>query len=501
MTEAVEAALLDLSGLSDPARARAPGARDAIVRTIRQLRRCLVHAEKWPTPAQIAGVAYCAVANDRAIIADEQGLGKTGIALMRVLLCGYRRVLVACPKSLLLNWEDETLGKRVAGRREGGWIPNMPVRVLRTTRTAPPPPGWSGLVVTTWDLLRAHAEALAAWCPRLVVGDEAHAVLNDEAQRSEAFAAVHRVAAHVLLLTGTPIKNRSSELLRLLRIVAPADWPETEEIDEAFKKIDKAALDAVMSEAQGAWVVRRIRRHLLRRLKQEALADLPAKAFHLLWVDLPPRARARYDAIDKQFDLFVRRDARRRLAAEGLEGDELEEAIAAAVTKAKGAEGLVKMGKLRRLLGEMKVPLAVEWAAAAARIGEPVVVFCEHAPVVAGVARGVAAQGLRCAVIDGKTSATARHRAVKQFQEGLINVLVASQAAKEGLTLTRAKHVLMVEPWWTGAAEDQAIDRLHRLTQTREVQVWRMLARRTVDERVAAITARKRRITHRAVGT
>lgn len=419
-------------------------------------------------------------------------------ALCRVLLGNHFPAVVVCPSGVLLNWQDEILGKEVgtSKRREGGWLPRCPVRVISTQDAWVPPLGWKGIVIVTWDLLRHHAVGLKRMQPKMLIADEAHYIHNEEAFRSEALQLLADTTPYLLLLTGSPIKNHAKELWRLLNLIAPKAWPD----DGPFKEVNKEDFDRGVQSR----LATRTKQYMLRRLKSAAMTDLKAKQYQTLKVQLPPNAMAEYKRIEKQFAVWLDRKVRKEVLAERpeLEGlqEEFLEVVAERTQRSMNAASLVQVGFLRRLLGVLKAPLAVEWAAAAAAIGEPVVIFAEHKEAIKAMALKLEERRLKYAVFDGSTNKTKRHKLVKAFQNGGLDILVISQAGKEGLTLTRARHVLFAERFWTGAAEDQAADRLHRISQRRDVNVWVMCAIGTYDERQDAIVTKKRAITKRTVG-
>ena len=483
------AALFELSSCVDPAALRNRAAQDAIVRTTKALRK-RIKAEKWPMPHQVAGVAYCALARDRALIADDMGVGKTATALLRVLLAGHVPALVICPPNVLHNWKQEA----------EWWIPGIAVHRLDKVARPVPPPGWPGMVVTTWDLLRYHSRALIGMRPRIVIADECHYALHSKTLRTRHFEAIARRAPHLLLLSGTPLVNRPKDLWRLLNIIDPNDWPEA--TVEGFKALNDDTFDSGHQDR----LTRRIRAFMLRRLKGDALTDLTAKKHSTLTVRLPAKSMTEYREVEDRFATWLDRHVRAKLSPDDYTDDEgnadddaYEDAVEEHKTRTLASADLVKIGHLRRIVGLLKAPLAAGWLTEAVNAGEPVVAFAEHQAVIAAVSQALTDRGVRFGVIDGKTTKTRRHSRVKEFQSGAIDVLLCSQAAREGITLTRARHVLQIERWWTSAAEDQGADRLHRIGQKRDVTVWMMIAEDTVDERMDQVVSKKRRVTARTV--
>ncbi len=180
-------------------------------------------------------------------------------------------------------------------------------------------------------------------------------------------------------------------------------------------------------------------------------------------------------------------------------GAEIDEVVALRLERSLSAQSLVKTGYLRRLVGELKAPIAVSWIARAHAAGEVVVVFCEHQPVLLRIVAGCKARRIPVGVIDGSVPKAKRTASIAAFERGDLPVMICSTAAKEGITLVKARHVLLAERFFNAATEDQMVDRLHRIGQTRQVTVWLLHAAGTYDENLAAMVRRKRKIAGRAL--
>lgn len=476
--------LQELSDAESPQGLRQPEARAAVLRVTQQLRKLPI-GDMWPKAFQIPALAFCDLAGDRAIVADDMGFGKTGIGLCRIMLGNHFPAIVVCTSSTFLNWQME----------RAKWFPSMPIHLLDKASTFVPAPGWRGMILTTWDMLRHHHLGLVALKPRILISDEAHAITyNPESQRSRAHALIAAAAPHVLLMTGTPIKNTAAELWRLLCIIDPR-W---EGREESFKNISKD--DLLKRDASPLALA--VRNYMVRRLKSATIIkDLPTKQYRTLDVTVSPRAMKRYRYIEGRFRLWLEQEMERRLREElvGVEDAELREQVAERVARTMEAQSLAKMGYLRRAVGLMKAPAALAWILNMIEMGEPVVVFAEHEPVLAYLQRGLARHRAPFVLIAGKVSKAKRQRAIEKFTEGEVDVFLASQAAKEGINLVRARHLLFVERWWTPAGEDQAADRIYRIGQTSAVCIWLLRIKGTVDERMASINDRKRVIFRRVV--
>lgn len=399
-------------------------------------------------PFQLEDLALIRQHDYRALVANSPGTGKTIISsyCLRADFTKLTPTLVVCPSSVLTNWRREF--RRV--------IPGLRVVVIKDTQT-PIPPG-RPVYVISWSLLTFRImEVLRQIKPKFLIADEAHFAKNEESLRSKAIKLVSSRVKHMILLTGTPIVNTEDEL-RVLQ--------------ELFNQPEPPLMT--------------------RRVLEDVAPDVPPKTRATLPVTLHPRAMAEYERAVKEFDVWLEEALRERMAQGEAE---------AAAQRALAAEALVKIGYLRRLSGRAKVPAAVDWASRAVRLGEPVVMFCEHSVVLHALVRGLRKQRIRCVVVQGNTTRRNRQKAIDAFQAGLVPVFIGTKAAKEGITLHRARHLCFVERYWTAADEEQAEDRIRRIGQKYPTKIWFLHAVNTVDDRLEEIVASKRQLVRSAIGS
>jgi hypothetical protein len=153
------------------------------------------------------------------------------------------------------------------------------------------------------------------------------------------------------------------------------------------------------------------------------------------------------------------------------------------------------------LLGQFKVYAALDWIARAVRIGEPVVVFVEHQEVLSRIVDGLRRQRVRHVVVEGSTTSKQRQEAIDAFQRNEYPVFIGTKAAKEGITLTAARHLIFVERFFTAADEEQAEDRIRRIGQKHPTTIWFLHALGTVDDRLNTIVESKRFLVREAIGS
>lgn len=420
---------------------------------------------------QQVGVAY-ALVTKRTFIADEMGLGKTiqaltVLAVKKALGQLDGQVVVVCPASLKGNWAREI------ARALPGWS----VEVLSGRKAAPVA---ADIVVVNYDILAAWEASLA---PGALILDESHYCKNPKADRTQAaLALATRVPAQgvVLALTGTPLLNRPVELMAQLQILGtlgevtgPAKkpegkflyrycGPETNRYGTTFNGCTNEA--ELQTRLRGSGYIRRLRKEALGSNDTIRIAA---------YLSLNG-ALDTYRAAEADFIAFLNK-------TEG----------AAAAAKAKQAESLARMTKLRVLAGLAKVPAMIEWVEnwLESNAGKSIVVFAWHKEVQAALVKA-----FKCPHILGGQKDAEAQKAI--FQAGGHRVIVCSiLAAKEGHTLTAASDVYFAEQPWNPGTQQQAEDRVNRIGQTRkQCFAYSALAEDTVDDFVYGLIEQKRAV-------
>jgi len=413
-------------------------------------------------PFQRAGVRYL-LAQRRAFLADEQGLGKTIEALATLEADGAYPAIVVCPASLKLNWLREL----------ELWLPGRSAQALTGTR-ASAPIEQADVTVVNYDIVAGRLAALQALAPRALVLDESHYCKNAAAKRTQA---VQRLSASVpreglvLALTGTPVMNRPPELISQLRILGRlADFGSGAQFGKRFRGPD--------AHLRLHWHLRA--RCFARRLKADVLPQLPAKTRGIVPVELDNEPEYR----------LAERDLVAWLQSQPLNLRELDAKVAAALR----AERLVRLNALKLLAARGKLHAALAWIHDFCSSGERLVVFAHHREI----QRAVLERFPAALHILGEDSHAARDASLRAFQEpdGAENQLIVCsiEVAGHGITLTRSSNVAFLELDWTPAKHDQAEDRCHRLGQLDTVNATYLLAAGTVDETIGTLLERKRAV-------
>ncbi len=384
--------------------------------------------------------------------------------------------LVVAPTSVVGAWEGE------AARH----APDLRVLVLTSSVARRGGPealaalvAEADVVVTSYTLLRLDEPAYAAITWGGLVLDEAQHVKN---HKSKGYQAVRRIEAPFkLAVTGTPFENRLMELWSLLSITNPGLYPHPARFSRHVVRPVEAGDREVLQRLQ-----RRIRPLLLRRTKEVVAADLPPKQEQVLDVELAPRHR-------KAYDTHLQRERQRIL---GLLDDFAENRVAifAALTRLRLLAlhaGLVD--DAHDTVTSAKLDLLVDHLRELAAEGHRALVFSQFTSFLARVRRRLDDEGIATSYLDGSTRD--RPAVVEGFRSGNDPVfLISLKAGGVGLTLTEADYVFVLDPWWNPAVEAQAVDRAHRIGQTKPVIVYRLVATDTIEEKVMALKERKARL-------
>ncbi|MEC3976790.1 DEAD/DEAH box helicase [Amycolatopsis sp. H20-H5] len=425
---------------------------------------------RWLSTMTAVGLGGC--------LADDMGLGKT-ITLIALHLCRQADpatvgpTLVVCPASLLGNWEREI-------RR---FAPATEVRRFHGTERALGELG-TGFVLTTYGTVRADTASLATPRWGLLVADEAQHVKNPRSSTAEALRELPSAAR--IALTGTPVENNLSELWAILDWTTPGLLGTLPEFRRQWAKPVEAGTDP----AAGERLSRLIRPFLLRRRKIDPgiAPELPAKTETDRPVTLTAEQAGLYEAVVRELMADIAGSegiARRGRIVKLLTGLKQICNHPAQYLKEPGEATLRgRSGKLE-LLDELLDTILAEDGA--------VLVFTQYVAMARLIERHLAERGVPTQLLHGGTPVPRREELVQRFQRGEVPVFLLSlKAAGTGLNLTRAEHVVHYDRWWNPAVEDQATDRAYRIGQTRPVQVHRLIAEGTVEDRIAEMLRAKR---------
>ena len=430
-----------------------------------ELRAYQMEGYVWMTRLAQAGLGAC--------LADDMGLGKT-VQTLALLIdrAELGPALVLAPTSVCGNWLEET----------ATFAPGLRATIYgedadRAGLIAAAGPG--DVLVVSYALAQIDAELFADKAWATLVMDEAQALKNAATKRAKSVAEFK--ADFRLALSGTPVENRLADLWSIMNLINPGLLGSAAQFAERFA--------TPIEKHQDAPARQRLRRlvspFLLRRTKSQVLQDLPARTeiVHLV----QPSSE------EKSFLEALRRSAQDAVAKASREGQAAPMQVLAELMRLRRAAcdprlvapelGLVgsKLGEFERIVREL-----VDGSHKA-------LVFSQFTDFLKILAERLDSMGVKYQYLDGSTPAAERTKRVAAFQRGEGEVfLISLKAGGFGLNLTMADYVLIVDPWWNPAAEDQATGRAHRMGQKRPVTVYRLVTAGSVEERIIDLHRDKR---------
>jgi superfamily II DNA or RNA helicase len=426
--------------------------------------------------------------NSGGILADDMGLGKTvqAIALLLWAKSKYKRKLnlVVAPTSVVPNWERE-ISKFAPGLKTVVWQgPNRSQRAPELEK--------ADVMITSYALLRRDEELLQALDLRYVILDEAQHIKNPMSQTAR--SAKKLSSERRLALTGTPIENRLSELWSIFDFVSPGLLGQLKTFEERIARpIDRGDMDTAQR------LRATIKPFVMRRLKRDVAADLPDKIEQEMIVPLAEEQAKLYKQILGQ----VRKSVLSEVEKKGVSKAQIQ--ILAALTRLRqvacdprlmklpdtdfDADDSGKLGALREIIDE-----AVDG-------GHRVLVFSQFVQMLNHIRAALDADGVQYEYLDGSTKD--RIERVDRFNEdtSVPVFLISLKAGGTGLNLVGADTVVHFDPWWNPAVEDQATDRAHRIGQTKNVNVYKLIAAGTVEEKILELSAKKRELVSNVLST
>ncbi|WP_369216398.1 DEAD/DEAH box helicase, partial [Streptomyces flavofungini] len=461
--------------LADPEGMRSVGQPEALAATLRDYQ---LRGLNWLARMTSLGLGGC--------LADDMGLGKT-ITLISLHLHRQTQedsagpTLVVCPTSLMGNWQRE-IEKFAPGTR---------VRRFHGARRGLEDLADGEFVLTTYGTMRLDAEKLGQTPWGMVVADEAQHVKNPYSATAKQLRTINARAR--VALTGTPVENNLSELWAILDWTTPGLLGRLGTFRTRYAQAVEGGSDPGAAERLGQLV----RPFLLRRRKSDPgiAPELPPKTETDRAVALSQEQTGLYEAVVRETmaeisgaDGFARRGLIVKLLTA------LKQICNHPAQYLKEDEPRIvgRSGKLE-LLDELLDTILAEEAG--------VLIFTQYVQMARLIERHLADRGVPAQFLHGGTPVAQREAMVQRFQDGEVPVFLLSlKAAGTGLNLTRAEHVVHYDRWWNPAVEAQATDRAYRIGQTQPVQVHRLIAEGTIEDRIAEMLLRKRELADAVLG-
>ena len=425
-------------------------------------------------PYQLNGVKWLSYLYENRLggcLADDMGLGKTlqAITLLSMIYPAEERpTLIVMPKSLLFNWQAEL----------NRFCPQLDHFTYYGTGRELARAMAHRVILTTYAVVRNDIEALAQEKFHMVMLDESQNIKNLSAGVTKS---VHMLdAEHRFALSGTPVENNLMELYSLYRFLNPGMFGSAEDFSRRYanpiqRDNDVGALRSLR---------RKIYPFMLRRLKKDVLRELPDRMNQTLIVEMYPEHARYYE----ERRAFFSRQVASAISADGLGRSRfvmlqaLNELRRIATIPEKMTGGRIASAKMDML---------AEHIAEADANGHKSVVFFNYLEGIRLIGERLDLEGIGYETMTGETAD--RGRVVERFQtDPACRVLLMTlKTGGVGLNLTAADTVFIVEPWWNKAAEEQAINRLHRMGQTAKVMCYSFISRGTIEEKIRLLQTRK----------
>jgi len=447
-------------------------------------------------PYQLHGLAWLQYLRQQGlggILADDMGLGKTAQVLAHILLEKQSGrldcpALVVVPTSLLFNWQAEA--QRMA--------PDLRVLMLQGTQREAEFARMAqcDLILTTYALVWRDLDALLRQQFHLLILDEAQTIKNASARAAMAVRRLH--ARHRLCMTGTPLENHLGELWSQFHFLMPGFLGQA----SRFARLWRRPIEENGDDRRAQLLAQRVRPFLLRRRKQEVASELPPCTVALKLLRLQGAQRDLYESVRVAADLQVRRLLQRR----GLSGTRI--GIMDALLKLRQVCCDPRLLKATpEQLGAVpvecaKMELLREMLPALVAQGRRVLVFSQFTAMLKLIALELDDLQLPWLGLTGQTPVAQRGQVVRDFQAGLVPLMLISlKAGGVGLNLTAADTVILVDPWWNPAVEEQAIARAHRIGQQQAVLVYRLIIEGSIEQRIQQLQERKSQLAEGVLGS
>ena len=433
-------------------------------------------------PYQVAGyqwLNYLHEINWGGILADDMGLGKTvqALSFLEHFKAKYGRIkaLVVCPTTLIYNWENEikkftpTLTYHI---HHGGQRTRVKEDVMNYDIT-----------ITTYGTLRSDIKLFTGVEFDYVILDESQAIKNPSSKVTKAASLLH--AKHRLCMSGTPLQNNTFDIFAQMNFLNQGMLGTM----EFFRQEFSIPIDKFGEEDRKDHLRKILYPFILRRTKEQVAKDLPEKQEMVLYCDMEDEQRKIYDAYRNDF----RNQILGTIETQGIQRSQLTilqglmklrqicDSPAILNEDEKFENHSIKLDELSREIVE--------------NIGNhKALIFSQFLGMLALIKEKLTELGVKFEYFDGSTSAPDREKAIQSFQndETVRVFLISLKAGGVGLNLTAADYVYIVDPWWNPAVEQQAIDRTHRIGQTKNIFAYRMICKDTIEDKILQLQEKKR---------
>ena len=433
-------------------------------------------------PYQLAGYRWLNYLNEvgwGGILADDMGLGKTVQAL--TMLEYFKKTndkltaVVVCPTTLIYNWQNE-IKKFTPGLTAHIHHGSTRTRNLEELKAA-------NIIITTYGTLRSDIQLLLKIHFDYVVLDESQAIKNPSSKVTKAASLLN--ATNRVCMSGTPLQNNTFDIYAQMNFLNPGLLGSVEFFRNEFAN----PIDKFGEQEQKDHLRKLLYPFILRRTKEQVAKDLPEKTEQILFCEMEDEQRKVYDAYRNSY----REKILGSIDQQGIGKSQLTilqglmklrqicDSPAILNEEEKFPNNSIKLDELTREITE--------------NIGDhKALIFSQFLGMLALIKEKLTEAKIPFEYFDGSTSAIDREKAVQSFQNNdeVRVFLISLKAGGVGLNLTAADYVYIVDPWWNPAVEQQAIDRTHRIGQTKNIFAYRMICIDTIEDKILQLQERKR---------
>ncbi len=413
------------------------------------------------------------------ILADDMGLGKTIQALSFLHHLreknGHLKALVACPTTLMYNWENEI--KK--------FTPELTYHIHHGAQRTRDKKQFDqfNVIITTYGTLRSDIKLLSEQGFDCVILDESQAIKNPNSKVAKAAGLLK--SKNRICMSGTPLQNNTFDIYAQMNFLNPGMLGSVEHFRNDFA----TPIDKFGEKEQKDHLRKLLFPFILRRTKEQVAKDLPEKTETILYCEMETEQRKIYDA--------YRNEYRSKILG-------TIEDVGIGQSQLTILQGLMKLRQIcdsPSILNETeKLPNhSIKLDEIARELEENMgnhkaLVFSQFLGMLALIKHKLEELNIPFVYFDGSTSAADREKAVQEFQnnEEVRVFLISLKAGGVGLNLTAADYVYIVDPWWNPAVEQQAIDRTHRIGQTNNIFAYRMICKDTIEDKIVQLQERKR---------
>jgi len=414
-----------------------------------------------------------------ACLADDMGLGKT---LQTICFLDYKKKqspntiqLIISPSSLMYNWKVEIEKFAPELKTHVYHQSNRNIEDLATNQ--------ADILITSYGTARADIELLEGLQFSTIVLDESHNIKNPTAQVSKAVLRLQ--ADSKIILSGTPIMNNTLDLFPQLSFIVPQLFGS----QEFFSKEYVHPIDRDKDKEKIEQLKRVTSPFLLRRTKEQVAKDLPSKTESIIWCEMGSAQKRYYnevkDNIKNSLFVSIKSEGLGKSKMNVLAGIQKLRQLCSAPVPIEDYEHQTEESiKINTLIEELEGNL----------VHNKVIVFSQFLGALDKIGQQLKDREIAYYLIDGNTPQIKRQEQINKFQdkENPVRVFLLSlKAGNSGFTLTEANYVFLIDPWWNRQVENQAIDRVYRIGQDKNVFAYRMICRDTIEERIIQLQTKK----------